>query len=232
MSTLGELVQEVSVIVGDKTIGEYFPAVEIKRAISDCFRYYTLRLIKGGEGYFETTTTLDLTANTEYISLAGLTPSFLSVSVLWRKLSTGYKPLKHNEQRYKFISTIGVGSGDTYIPEYRFRGTNLILTPAPIASETDALKLDYVYIPTFPNYLSADSYTFDASFPTIFELNVKLRAAIKLLETKDVTGGLSDIATLRAELADADQTFDSTLTKDETTDIIEYQGIDYNTNLT
>jgi hypothetical protein len=185
-----------------------------------------------GTGYFETTTTLNITAQTEYISLAGLTLPFWACSTLWRKLSTGYHPLKMNEQRYKFISTIGVGSGDTYIPDYRYRGTNLILTPTPIASETAGLKMDYVYIPIFPNQLSVDGFTFDTNFPTVFELNVKLRAAIKLLESKDATGGVSDISTLRQELQQADEYFQSTLPKDENVDRVEYSGINYSNNLT
>lgn len=231
-TTLGEQVTEVSIILGDQTVGEYFPATEIKRAIGDTCRFYVMKLIRGGEGYFETTTTLDIVNGQEYISLAGLTPPFLACSVIWRKLTTGYKPMKKNEQRFKFQSTIGIGAGDTYIPEYRFRGTNLILTPSPISSETAGLKLDYVYMPTFPTRLSLDAFTFDANFPEMFELNVKLRAAIKLLESKDATGGVSDIASLRTELAQADEAMEDTLTKDESPDTVEYQGIDYNTNLT
>jgi hypothetical protein len=232
MSTLGELVTEVSIIVGDKVVGEYYPATEIKRALGDAYRYYSMPLVMAGEGYFETTTNLTIVQNQEYISLASLTPSFWSVSVLWRKLSTGYQPLKKNEQRYKFISTIGIGAGDTYIPEYRHRGQNLILTPAPIAGDTDGLKMDYVYIPTFPNQLSADGFTFDANFPSIFELNIKLRTAIKLLESKDAVGGVSDINTMKSELADADAYFQSTLTVNENPEAVEYQGLDYNAILT
>jgi hypothetical protein len=230
--TLGELVTEISIIVGDKVVGEYFSPIEIKRAVGDAYRYYSMPLVMAGEGYFETTTNLNIVENQESISLASLTPSFWSVSVLWRKLSTGYQPLKKNEQRYKFISTIGIGAGDTYIPEYRHRGTNLILTPAPIAAATDGLKMDYVYIPTFPNQLSVDGFTFDVNFPTIFELNIKLRSAIKLLESKDAVGGVSDINTMKSELADADAYFQSTLTVNENPEAVEYQGLDYNAILT
>jgi len=232
MTQLGELVKEVSIMLGDKVIGEFYPSEEIKRAIGDAYKYYVMKLIQGGEGYFETTTNLDLVANTETVSLARLNPPFLTCSVLWRKLSTGYKPLRKNEQRFKFQSTIGIGAGDTYIPEYRFRGTNLVLTPYPIHNETDGLKMDYVYIPTFPNRLSDNTFEFDSNFPSIFELNVKLRTVVKLLESKDASGGVSDIATFRQELADADQVFEQSLTKDENPDIVEYHGIDYNVNLT
>lgn len=232
MSTLGELVTETSIIVGDKIVGEYFTALEIKRAIGDAYRYYSMPLVMAGEGYFETTTNLTIVSGQEYISLAALSPVFWAVSVLWRRLSTGYQPLKKNEQRYKFVSTIGIGAGDTYIPEYRHRGMNLILTPSPIAGDVDGLKMDYVYIPTFPNQLSADSFTFDTNFPSIFELNIKLRSAIKLLESKDAVGGVSDINTLKSELADADAYFQSTLTRNENPEAVEYQGLDYNAILT
>ena len=231
-STLGQLVAEISIIVGDKVVGEYFPAAEIKRAVGDVYRYYAMPLVFAGTGYFETTTNLTITNGSDSISLASLTPKFWACSNLWRKISTGYKPMQMNEQRYKFISTIGVGTGDTYIPDYHYRGTNLIIVPTPIASITDGIKMDYVYIPDFPNQLSIDAYTFDVNFPDVFELNVKLRAAIKLLESKDATGGVSDMAMLVQELAQADDYFKSTLPKDENIDRVEYSGINYNNNLT
>jgi hypothetical protein len=108
---------------------------------------------------------------------------------------------------------------------------NLILSPIPIAPMTAAIKMDYVYIPDFPNQTSADNYVFDINFPTVFELNVKLRTAIKLLETKDATGGVSDTGTLIQELAQADAYFQDTLPKDENIDRVEYSGINYNHNL-
>jgi len=228
---LGQLVAEVSIICGDKVVGEYFGAPEIKRAIGDVYRYYTMPLIFAGTGYFVTQTFLDIIAQQETIDLSVLTPKFWATSKLWRKLSTGYMPMHMNEQRYKFMSTIGIGTGDTYIPDYHYRGMNLILSPIPIAPMTAAIKMDYVYIPDFPNQTSADNYVFDINFPTVFELNVKLRTAIKLLETKDATGGVSDTGTLIQELAQADAYFQDTLPKDENIDRVEYSGINYNHNL-
>lgn len=225
-STLGNLVDRVAQKLGDPTFSFYEEAT-IKQAIGDSYVYYIDRMVDMGAGYFETTTDLDIVANTETISLANLDPPFRRISLLEKYVTNGRVPLEPYERRYKFLSTIGVGSGNTYIPTYKRRGLNLVLEPPPGASETNGLKLDYVYIPELPNSSSSDSFTFEEQFPDLYEVNIVLRACIKLLEEKDASGGVSDIATFRNELSQLDLNFDNTMSPDEIPDNIEYVGEDY-----
>lgn len=226
-STLGSMVSIASLKLGDASVGEYYLATSIKQAIGDAYRKYVMLLIKMGAGYFEATTNLNITGGTETISLASLSPAFWKVSLVEKYVTNGRVPLKPYERRYEFMPTTGVGGGDTYLPTYKFRSQNMVLEPPPGASETAGIKLDYVYLPTFPSSSSADAFTFDAQFPAIYETNVILRACIKLLEEKDAIGGVSDIATFRAELADLDKDFEDTMELDEIPDEISYAGEDY-----
>ena len=235
MSTLGTMTTNVSRKLGDTTDGQYYTVANIKRAIGDSYRFYVQRMAKLGEGYFETTTDLNLTADTETISLASLTPPFWFCSQLWRYVTNGQQPLERDEGRNEMNITTGAGTGDSYLPKYNFRGTNLVLKPRPGVSETTALKLDYVYIPTFPSSSSLDAFDFstgtsgitDTGFPVIYEANVELRALIKLMHEKEVTGAIVDWKTHKEDLAEMDEEMMDTLMRDEGVEYIEPNGVDY-----
>lgn len=226
-STLGTLITLVSRKLGDRVVGEYYSENEIKDTIGEAYRYYTQKLVGLSAGYFETTVMLDIVANSPLISTASFTPPFWIVSQLWRQVTFGFYPLRPSENRYNADYTLGSGTGDAYLPTYKLKGQNIYLTPTPLFSQTAGLKLDYVYQPTFPNYTSSSLFTFDANFPAIYETNVIIRSAIKLMESKDAIGGVSDIGTFRSELAELDRAFEETMTPDENPDSVSYMGRDY-----
>lgn len=216
-----------SIKLGDEFVGQYYSASEIKQCIGDAYRHYTQFLAGLGQGYFETPKMLDITANQEYIDISGLTPPFWIVSHLWRKVTYGFYPLRQSENRFNANYTLGSGTGDAWIPTYRLRGQKLVFSPPPQFSQTDALKLEYVYIPDFPNNNSDNSFVFDTNFPAIYEVNVVVRACVKLMESKDAIGGVSDIQTFRDDLSQMDQQMINTMTPDEYPDSVTYMGRDY-----
>ena len=95
--------------------------------------------------------------------------------------------------------------------------------------------MDYVYIPTFPTSSSSDSFNFDTAttgvttvgFPTSYELNVEIRATIKILESKNAIGGVSDIQSFRDQLQELDKAFEDSSENDEYPDTVQYIGINY-----
>jgi len=233
-STLGTLTANVSRNVSD--IGNaFFTIAEIRQAIGEAYRFYYFKLIKNAEGYFETTTNLSLIANNENVSLIGFVPPFKSISQVWRYVTDGLIPLKQQQGRFISINTLSIAAGDAYQPLYKIRGTNIVLNPPPSANETNALKLDYVYEPTFPSSASADAFNFDTAttgvtstgFPTSYEVNVEIRATIKILESKDTVGGVSDIQSFRNQLMELDKAFEDSSENDEYPDSVQYIGINY-----
>jgi hypothetical protein len=145
--------------------------------------------------------------------------------------SIGRQPLRPSRNRYGFVPTQYGVAGDYYFPMYDFMGNTLILRPAPIAPEsassTSGLRLEYNYMPTFPNASSSDSFTFDSVFRESWEPLIVLWATIAALEQKDASGGVSDIATFRNRLAVLETQFKESLDKTETPDQYEYDGYDY-----
>lgn len=237
MATLGTMVTNVRTNVSDQgfAVPQYFSSPEIKQAIGEAYRYYYFKLIRMAEGYFETTINLDLIANDENVSLIGLVPSFKNISQLWRYVTNGVIPLKEQQGRFIPIYTLNIAAGDAYQPLYKIRGTNIVLNPPPSAAQVAALKLDYVYQPIFPNSSSLDAFDFDTGtigvvsvgFPTVYEINVEIRATIKILESKDAIGGVSDIQTFRNQLAELDKAFDDSSENDEYPDSVQYIGLNY-----
>lgn len=224
MSTLDEIAKRVVLKLGDTTVGQFYSSLMVYDAIGEAYRYYSMILIKEGEGYFETTTDLSITANVETIDLSGLSPVFMKASQVWKNTVYGEIPLHKRENRYVVNSTYGTGTGDLYLPNYRFRGNNLVLMPTPQASETDAIKLDYVYLPTFPNSTSASTFSFDSGFPTIYEHNVVLRACITLLSGKQTIGGAVNYSTYKTDLQEADLAMLDSMSKSEEPDEVQYVG--------
>ena len=232
-TTLGTLTLDVSQKLGDAVLGEYFADTEIKKNIGDAYRFYYLKLIQVGDGFFEVPMDIDLVQFQEAYDLSvlpaakGLLP-FVHVAQLHRYITTGTIPLFKNEGRFRANIQVGSGVGDSYRPLWKLRGHNLILMPYPQFAQPKALKLEYIYMPTFPDGSSANAFLFDDQFPDVYEHNVELRAGVKCLESKDATGGVSDIATFRAELEAADAAMMETLEREEQGDQVNYVGINYN----
>jgi hypothetical protein len=127
-----------------------------------------------------------------------------------------------------------VASGPSFVPTYRLQSLNLVLEPTPqvteAASSTTGLTLDYYYLPTFPDSSSADSFTFEAQFPTIYEPMIELYATIAALETKDGMGGVSDIQSFRDRRSKWEEAFGDSLTRSEFPDRVQYSGGNYSNN--
>lgn len=230
MSTLATIRGNVRRNLQEVT-ANFFTTSELNQGIGEAYRHYVMIMLSDGEGYFETTTNLGFTANVETVSLAGLTPPYFSLSALERRVSYGTEPMRRYERRYEAMSNLGVTSGDGYIPTYKFRGMNLVLEPTPSSTEagtsTTGLKLDYNYVPTFPEAGSADNFSFDDGFSIIYEPMIELYATIAALESKDGMGGVSDINSFRLRLKVWEDRFFNSLERDETPDSVDYIGNTY-----
>lgn len=230
MSNLGTLVDNTQIELQD-TSQAIFQETEIKQAIADAYRYYTMIMINDGEGWFVATNQLAITANQETIALTGFSEAFLNIVKLEKNVSTGRQPLMPNQQRLAFNPSTGVGSNESYIPRYYMRGMSIVLTPPPIADEaasnTTGLTLHYSYLPEFPTSSTTDSWTFDDNFPVIFEPMIVLRAARVLLNQKDQMGAVSSNDSVNARLQEWEQLFFNSLERDEQTEQVEYTGFYY-----
>lgn len=231
MSTLGVIRGNVRRNLGETTPNFYTNA-ELNQFISEAYKKYTQVMIDEGDGWFVQTVGVGFTVNNPQVSTAALVPSFISVSRLEKVLSNGStKPMRAAQRRFSINSNLNTGVGDAYIPDYLMQSRNIILEPTPqyteAASSTSGLKLDYNYLPTFPDALSADAFSFDAQYPITFEPLIELYATIAGLESKDGMGGVSDIQSFRNRLLQWEQTFTDSLERSEYPDSVSYVGNDY-----
>lgn len=230
MSTLSTIRNNIRRNLGETTANFYTNA-ELNQYIGEAYKKYCILMIDEGDGYFETTAYLSLVSGTPTVSIASLTPSFYKIRLLSRVLTDGSTaPLNRDELR-NTIAYKNAVSGNGYMPSYRMQGSNIVLTGPPVASETGSatagLKLDYYYIPTFPDSSTADGFIFDAIFPTIYEPMIELESTIAALEAKDGMGGVSDIASFRGRRDRYETIFLDSLERDDNTEKVTYIGRNY-----
>lgn len=230
MSTLLTIRGNVRRNLGDSD-ERYYTDAELNQYIGEAYRKYTILMIDEGDGYFETTTYLDLTLGTATISVAALTPVFYKIRLLSRVMTDGSTaPLRRDELRNK-ISFKNTVTGNGYMPTYRMQGNNVVLTPVPAVTETGSstagLKLDYYYIPEFPVSDSDDDFEFSSMFPTIYEPLIELEATIAAMEAKDAIGGVADISTFRSRRDEYKEGFVDSLDRDDNIESVTYKGVNY-----
>jgi hypothetical protein len=123
---------------------------EIDRWGNEGLYKYVLMLMKANQGYFETTSLLDIVAAAEAIALPSNfsnEPSLLSLVIVEKVLTNGRVPLNYRKRYNQVNPTTGDGSGETYFPTYDFRGNSLILEPTPVTSETDGIRIVFKGLP-------------------------------------------------------------------------------------
>lgn len=216
--------------LGEAT-ARFYTTTELNQFIGEAYRKYTLLMIQEGDGYFVDTNYFAIVANDPNIDLTTTDLPFFNVSQFWKVTSFGFNPLKQDEKRFSPNYTYVTGTGDQYMPTWRLKGMNLVLQPTPTFSEaitsTSGLKLDYSYLPDFPNADSDDDFEMDNNFSTVYEPLVELYATIAALESKDGMGGVSDIQSFRDRRVQWEQTFMDTLQREEQADTVSYQGMNY-----
>lgn len=230
MATLGTIRANVRRHLGETTANFYSNA-DLNQFIGDAFKKFTIIMIEEGEGYFETTVGQGFTANQESYDLSSLSPVFFKVSQVFKRNSYGIVPLQQDEKRFTINSTIYTGTGDSYLPSWKLRGTNIVFQPTPQTTEattsTTGWQLDYYYLPTFPDASSVDGFTFDANFSTMYEPLVELEATITALEAKEGMGGVSDVGTFKMQRDQFLKVFIDSLERSEGPDRVQYIGTDY-----
>lgn len=124
---------------------------DIDRWANEGYYKYCLMLMKASQGYFETTSDLNIVAGTETIALpnnfTATEKSLMDLVRVEKVLSQSRIPLAYKRRYDQGNSTSAGGSGETYLPSYDFRGNNLVLEPTPSTSETAGIRIIYKALP-------------------------------------------------------------------------------------
>src|SRR6185312_13887116 len=137
--TLGKLICNVRNLLGQpNAANSAWSDLELTEYINEGVRLYFAEVVKNSEGYFTTTTTLDVTSDTETVALP--TDCF-EVKALYIQRSNGWEILEYsNDITNGFLTNTGASGNNTYSPIYYFMGNNLVLHPTPNFTQTGVLR--------------------------------------------------------------------------------------------
>lgn len=169
---------------------------ELTAYLNEGVRRCFMEISQDGEGQFTTTTTLNTVADTETIALP--TDCF-EVKHVWRTVNSGYAHLSYRNNLTEGTSNVDGAGGDAYLPDYSFRGNNLVLNPRPGTTETGALKIEYVQ---FPSVMLTGGDTLTAQLSPVFKDVVEAYAIYKAKLKESYTNGVNTAALPQQTLND------------------------------
>ena len=150
---LGELRTRTRRIL-DEISEAFWLDLELDDYINTAYKHYYQQLINVGyHRLLSAPTLLTITSGTETVALPS---DFFKDRLLERVIDTRTIPL-HRKDRYETSNIISGASSSYYLPNYTFRGSNIVLEPTPSATFTNGLKLHY--------YPIADDLSLDADEP-------------------------------------------------------------------
>jgi len=137
----------------------FWTDVELLGYLNDAVSVYFLEAAQANEGYFTTTSDLNIVSGTDTITLP--TDCFQVKRVL-KKVTDGYVACGYRNEIMTGVSTQGGSNASSFIPSYYFRGNSLVLAPTPQFSETGGIRLEYIQFPDQMIY-GGDSMTSQVS---------------------------------------------------------------------
>lgn len=182
--------------------------IEIKEYLNEAVRLYFAEVVKNSEGYFTTTTTLDVVSGTETVALP--TDCF-EIKALYIQRTNGWEILEYrNDITGGFLTNSGASGNNTYSPLYFFMGNNLVLRPVPNFSQTGVLRLDYIQ---FPDQMVNGGDAMTAQISPVFKQLIEMYAVYKAKMKQSMVNGM-DLTTIpKANLTEIYNNFKSAINK-------------------
>jgi hypothetical protein len=206
--TLQQLITSTRTMLNQpKESNSFWKDVELTEYLNEAVRLYFLECVNANEGYFTTTTDLDITANTETVTLP--TDCF-QVKNLWKAVTGGFILLPYRNSVTEGYSTQGGSGTETFLPSYTFRGNSLVLHPTPNFSQTAGLKLEYIQ---FPDQMvwGGDSMTSQVS--PIFKQLIIMYAVYKAKLRESMVNGVNTYGVAQSNLTELYTTFKNSLSR-------------------
>lgn len=183
--TLARLLKETRIFLGQlKEDNSFWKDDELTLYINDGLRHYFTVIAEGGDGQFDTSTTLALVANQETVPLP---TDCYEVRALYIVQTDRNAILRYDNNITDSYTTLNNSGGNNYQPTYYFRGEDLVLRPMPNFSNPAALVLEYT---KFPETLITGGDVLTKGISPIFkELVVKYAVYQAKLRESSVRGG-------------------------------------------
>ncbi len=194
--TLGRLITSVRNMLNQpNATNSSWSDFELTEYINEAIRVYFAEVVQNMEGQWTKIADLNIVSGTETVSLP---TDCYEVKALYKSVSDGYVVLPYRNAIMNSYSTAGSTTGDSYIPAYYFRESNLVLRPVPNASQTAGLRLEYVY---FPDVLVNPGDTLTPNLVPLFKQVVEMYAVYKAKVKESLVSGVDTSALAEKNLA-------------------------------
>lgn len=195
--TLGRMLSNVRDMLNqpnasNSTWSDAFLTEQLNKGVQ---RYFA-EVVQNVEGQWVTTASLNIVSGAETVALP--TDCF-EVKGMWKTITDGRIPLDYVNNLNSSVATRGTGaSGQSYCPQYSFRGNALQLNPVPDFSETGGLHLEYV---SFPERMLNAGDTLSTNVAPVFADLVEMYAVYRAKLQESLVSGVDTSALAKAELA-------------------------------
>lgn len=151
--------------------------LELTEYINEAIRMYFSEVAKGSEGYFTTSSTLNIVSDVETVALPS---DFFEMRALYIQRNNGWEVLAYQNNLTDGFNTNGGNSSNSYSPYYFFRGNSIVLRPTPNFSATGVLRIEYIQFPdTLVNGGDAMTNQVSPIFKQLIEMYAVYKAKLK-----------------------------------------------------
>ncbi len=204
--TLQALLTSVRTMLNQpKESNSFWKDVELTEYLNEAVSMYFLECVLNNEGYFTTTSNLNIVSGTETISLPS---DCFQVKNVWKKVTNGYITLNYRNDMTSGYSTEGGSAPESYTPSYEFRANNLVLQPTPNFSETAGIKLEYIQ---FPDQMVWGGDSMTAQVSPIFKQLIVMYAVYKAKLRESMVNNVATYGAAQTNLGDLYKMFKDTL---------------------
>lgn len=186
---------------------------ELTSYLNEAIRLFFLECTSVNEGYFTTQTgtmsnpDLDIATGVETVALPS---DCFQIKNVWKKVSDGWVSLSYRNSTNESYYTNSGTTYDSYFPSYTFQDNNLVLRPTPNATQTGALRLEYLHFPDTMIY-GGDLLTNQVS--PVFKQVIVMYAVYKAKLSESLTNGVDLSALAKSNLDQLTQLFRDTIAK-------------------
>ena len=187
--TLGKLISSVrSMLNQPNAANSNWSDSQLTLWINQGVQRYFSEVVQNVEGHWTKIEDLDIVSGQETVDLP---TDFFEVKALYKKVSDGYVVLPYMNAISNSYATISGETGSqTYFPSYYFRENKIVLRDVPGYSETDGLRVEYIY---FPETMLNAGDTLSANVAPVFSELVEMYAVFKAKTQQSLVNG-SDMA--------------------------------------
>lgn len=135
-----------------RVVDGFLSLTDLDFSINEAYMSRSIDLMMAQEGYFEDTFLISLVAGQEAYALPSNfiadQKEFIKTTTVERLIGNQYVPLAFKKRYDEATLSSGASTGDNYLPNYKFRGRNIVFEPTPDSSQTDAVRMTFAAQPT------------------------------------------------------------------------------------